>query len=153
VRLPSWRRAGCAAAGQSGQSRWSDQAKEELNRGIGAFRNAEYAKTVEGFRSAVESEADCTQARLYPATAYMQKIHSRSRCPGKPRYGGRGEGAVRQGSRTGASLYLNRKKPDEATTWYKKLISVKPDAKEVFYTLGVIAWAAATSRSRKPGRS
>lgn len=40
-----------------------------------------------------------------------------------------------------ASLCFNQKKFDEATTWYKKLVSVKPDHKEAFHALGVIAWS------------
>ena len=34
----------------------------------------------------------------------------------------------------------NEKKFDEAKAWYEKLIAVKPNNKEAYYTLGVIAW-------------
>ena len=33
------------------------------------------------------------------------------------------------------------RKMDEAKDWHKKLLAIKPDAKESYYTLGVIAWA------------
>ena len=33
------------------------------------------------------------------------------------------------------------KKLDEAAEWHKKLVAIYPDAKESYYTLGVIAWA------------
>jgi thioredoxin-like negative regulator of GroEL len=39
-----------------------------------------------------------------------------------------------------ASLCFNAQKLDEATMWYKKLALVKPDDKEAFYFLGVMAW-------------
>ncbi|MGA3073430.1 MAG: hypothetical protein ABSG56_07045 [Bryobacteraceae bacterium] len=58
---------------QSGHGCQNDQAKVELNRGVGAFKEAEYAKAVDHFRAAVELDAGCTLARLYLATAYMQQ--------------------------------------------------------------------------------
>jgi len=49
-------------AAQSGRGCQNDQAKLELNRGVGAFKEAEYAKAVDHFRTAV-----------YMASAYMQQ--------------------------------------------------------------------------------
>ena len=49
-------------AAQSGRGCQNDQAKVELNRGVGAFKEAEYAKAVDHFRTAV-----------YMASAYMQQ--------------------------------------------------------------------------------
>jgi Tfp pilus assembly protein PilF len=128
----------------------NDQARLELNNGVRAFKQAQYASAVEHFRSATELDAGCIAARLYLATAYMQQY-----IPGA-------EAAENQAMATAAkeqfdkvlerdannelalaslaSLCFNRKKFDEATTWYKKLVSVKPDNKEAFYTMGVIAW-------------
>jgi tetratricopeptide (TPR) repeat protein len=45
-----------------------------------------------------------------------------------------------------ASLCFNQKKFDEASTWYEKLVLLRPDNKEAFYTLGVMAW----TRSYEP---
>jgi tetratricopeptide (TPR) repeat protein len=39
-----------------------------------------------------------------------------------------------------ASIYFNEKDFDKAVEWNKKLIAIKPDSKEAYYTLGVIAW-------------
>jgi len=135
---------------QSGHGCQNDQAKQEMAKGEGAFKQAEYGKAVEHFRSAVESDAGCTGARLYLATAYMKQY-----IPGAdaPENQAMATAAKEQFDKvlqqepdnelalaSLASLYFNQKKLDEATTWYKKLISVKPDNKEAFYTLGVIAW-------------
>ncbi len=39
-----------------------------------------------------------------------------------------------------ASIYFNEKNFDKAAEWNQKLIAIKPDSKEAYYTLGVIAW-------------
>src|ERR1035441_5313336 len=58
---------------QTGRGCQNAQAAEEMAEGVGAFKQAEYAKAVDYFRAAVESDAGCIQARLYLATAYMQQ--------------------------------------------------------------------------------
>jgi Tfp pilus assembly protein PilF len=141
---------------QSGGGCQNDQAAQEMAKGVSAFKQAEYAKAVEHFRSAVESDAGCTTARLYLATAYMQQY-----IPGAPSTENQ---AMADAARDQfdkvlerepdnelalaslASLYFNQQKFDEATNWYKKLTLVAPDNKEAFYTLGVMAW----TRSYKP---
>ena len=39
-----------------------------------------------------------------------------------------------------ASIYFNQNDFDKAEEWNRKLIAIKPDSKEAYYTLGVIAW-------------
>ena len=126
-------------AAQSGRGCQNDQAKVELNRGVGAFKEAEYAKAVDHFRTAV-----------YMASAYMQQYIPGAEAPENQAMAA---AAKRQFDKdleqepdnelamaSLASLCFNQKKLDEATTWYKRLILVRPDNKEAFYTMGVIAW-------------
>jgi len=135
---------------QSGHGCQNDQAKVELNRGVGAFKEAEYAKAVDHFRAAFELDAGCTLARLYLATAYMQQYIPGAEAPENKAMAAAAKEQFDKvleqepdnelAMASLASLCFNQKKLDEATTWYQKLISVKPDNKEAFYTLGVIAW-------------
>jgi tetratricopeptide (TPR) repeat protein len=144
---------------QPGRDCRNSQAAQEMAKGIGAFKQAEYAKAVEHFRSAVELEAGCTNARLYLATAYMQQyipgLDSAENLAMADAAREQFDSILKQepdneiALASLASLCFNQKKLDEATTWYKKLVLVKPDNKEAFYTLGVIAWTRSYEPIRK----
>jgi tetratricopeptide (TPR) repeat protein len=135
---------------QTGRDCQNGPAAQEMAKGIGAFKQAEYAKAVEHFRSASELDAGCTNARLYLATAYMQQYipgldsaeNQAMADAAKEQF----DNVLKQepdnelALASLASLCFNQKKLDEATTWYKRLTLVKPDNKEAFYTLGVMAW-------------
>ena len=49
------------------------QARETLNKGVAAFRNADYESAIAFFRQAVDLDPNFTVAELYLATAYAQK--------------------------------------------------------------------------------
>src|SRR5579862_2022965 len=49
------------------------KAREQLNKGVQAFKNAQYPQAVERFKTAVELDPTFATARLYLATAYMQQ--------------------------------------------------------------------------------
>src|SRR4051812_48341971 len=49
------------------------KARNQLNTGVQAFKNAQYAEAVESFKRAVDLDPDFPTARLYLATAYMQQ--------------------------------------------------------------------------------
>jgi tetratricopeptide (TPR) repeat protein len=127
------------------------QSRDRLNKGVQAFRNAQYAEAVESFKKAVELDPNFPTARLYLATAYMQQY-----IPGadSPENNQMAEAAHDQFMKvleqnpkdkvamaSIASLFLNQKKWDEAQQWYEKLIAVDPANKEAHYSLGFIAWS------------
>src|SRR5258708_36169494 len=49
------------------------KARDQLNKGVKAFTNAQYPEAVEHFKTAVELDPGFAAARLYLATAYMQQ--------------------------------------------------------------------------------
>ena len=49
------------------------KSRDQLNKGVQAFKNAQYADAVENFKTAVELDPTFPTARLYLATAYMQQ--------------------------------------------------------------------------------
>ena len=49
------------------------KARDQLNKGVQAFKNAQYADAVESFKKAVDLDPNFPTARLYLATAYMQQ--------------------------------------------------------------------------------
>jgi tetratricopeptide (TPR) repeat protein len=129
------------------------RARDQLNRGVQAYRNAKYPEAVERFKTAVQLDPTFPTARLYLATAYMSQY-----IPGaeSPENLDMAKAAHEEFLRvleqspkdtiaiaSIASLYFNQKKFDEAQEWNRKLIAVDPKNKEAYYTLGVIAWTKA----------
>src|SRR5438067_13833012 len=49
------------------------QARDNLNKGVRAFRDAHYENAVSYFKQAVELDPDLTTAEIYLATAYSQQ--------------------------------------------------------------------------------
>jgi Flp pilus assembly protein TadD len=49
------------------------QSRDQLNKGVQAFKNAQYPDAVEHFKEAVRLDPNFSTARLYLATAYMQQ--------------------------------------------------------------------------------
>lgn len=126
------------------------KARDNLNKGVQAYKSARYAEAVEFFKTAVSLEPTYTNARLYLATAYMSQYIPGAESPENVQMAKAAHDefmkVVEQDPRNPvaiasiASLYFNEKKFDEAREWHQKLIAVDPKAKESFYTLGVIAW-------------
>ena len=48
-------------------------ARDQLNKGVNAFRNANYPRAVEHFKRAIQLNPDFINARLYLASAYMSQ--------------------------------------------------------------------------------
>jgi tetratricopeptide (TPR) repeat protein len=132
------------------------RARDNLNKGVTAYRSARYADAVEYFKAAVELQPNYTNARLYLAIAYMSQYIPGAESPEnvKMAKAARDEfmKVIEQEPRNSvamgyiASLYFNQKKLDDSREWHQKLIAVDPKAKESFYTLGVIAWTRSFQR-------
>jgi tetratricopeptide (TPR) repeat protein len=138
------------------------KARDNLNKGVSAFKNAKYADAVDYFKQAVDADPTFEVARLYLATAYrsqyipgaesednkqlakrameeFMKVHS-----DKPdnKLAIQSIASLHYDEAQGLTALEDKfKKLDEAGEWHKKLLALDPKAKESYYTLGVIAWA------------
>jgi hypothetical protein len=126
------------------------KARDELNKGVQAFRGGAYPVAVDHFKLSVSLDPTSPISRAYLATSYMMQYIPGSESEENLRMA---EAAhteflkvLEQDPKNTnaiaaiAQLYFNEKKIDEARDWYKKLIAAKPDDKTGYYTLGVIAW-------------
>jgi tetratricopeptide (TPR) repeat protein len=126
------------------------KARDNLNKGVQAYKNAKYPEAVALFQKAVELSPDESMPHLYLATAYMSQYIPGAESPENKRLA---ENAYNEfqnvlklnpkdelATASIASLYFNQKKLDEAKEWNKKLIALNPQNKDAYYTLGVIAW-------------
>jgi len=125
-------------------------ARDQLNKGVLAYRNARFKEAIERFKKAVELDPTLLNARLYLATAYANQF-----LPGVE-----SEENIRNGQQAIAeyekvlevdpknansvagiaSIYFNMKKMDDAKKWYKKQIELDPQNPEAYYSVGVIDW-------------
>ncbi len=140
------------------------RARDQLNKGVQAFKNAKYADAVERFKEAVELDPTFPVARLYLATAYMSQYVPGVNSPENIAMAKEAKKNFllvldqKPGDQLAiasmASLNFNEaqaindldkkvKQLEEAQEWYKKLAQADPKSKEAFYSLGVIAWTKA----------
>ena len=129
------------------------KARDQLNQGVQAYRNAKYPEAVEFFKRAIQLDPTFPTAKLYLATAYMMQYIPGAESPENLQMAQAAHDtfleALQQNPKdtvalaSVASLYFNQKKFDEAQEWNRKLIQVDPKNKDACYTLGVIAWTKA----------
>jgi len=126
------------------------KARDELNKGVNAYKGAKYPLAVEHFKVAVELDPTLVNARLYLATAYANQVVPGSQSEENLQIA---EQAIAEfqkvlemdqnnlGSIAGiASLYFQMKRMDEAKEFYKKQIALDPSNPEPYYSVGVIDW-------------
>jgi len=127
------------------------KARDQLNKGVQAFKNAQYTTAVDHFKTAVELDPTYTVSRLYLAIAYMNQYIPGAESPENMQMAKAAmdeftkvlEADPKNSLAIGyiANLYLNQKKWDEAKQWNERLISVEPNNKEAYYSLGFITWS------------
>jgi hypothetical protein len=138
------------------------EARDNLNKGVGAFKNAKYSDAVNFFTSAVTLDPNYTTARLYLATAYMSQYIPGAESPENTGYWKNAldqfQKVLEQSPKDTtalesiASLYIQssqgvndltikNQRLDEAASWYKKLSEADPTNKTAYYSQGFIVWA------------
>ena len=130
------------------------RARDQLNKGVQAYKNAKYEDAIEHFKKSVALDPSLTNARLYLATAYMQQYIPGADPPDNNRNAEQAIDAYKQvleqdPRRTShslkgiASMYLNMKKFDQAKEYYRKVTELDPNDPETYYSLAVIDWTQA----------
>jgi tetratricopeptide (TPR) repeat protein len=129
------------------------QARDQLNKGVQAYKSARYEDAINHFQKAVSLDPAYAPAELYLATAYAQSVvpdldsaenlkHAQMAIDGFKKVYDRNPRDT--GSIKGiAALYLNIGKFDEAKQWQLKAIAVDPQDAEAYYTVGYIDWRQA----------
>jgi Tfp pilus assembly protein PilF len=127
------------------------QARDHLNKGVTAFKNAQYPEAVEHFKKAVDLDPNFPTARLYLATAYMQQWIPGAESPENNQMAKAAENTFRDVLKDDpknitaisylASLFLNQKRFDEARSWYDKLTTVDPKNAIGYYSKAFIDWS------------
>jgi len=138
------------------------RARDNLNKGVQAFKSAKYNQAVEHFKKATELDPEFDTARLYLATAYMSQYIPGADSPENQQNAKAAEAEFQRvlerdpkntlAIESLASLHYNQaqgnqpldqklRKLDEAAQWYTRLAEADSNAKTAYYSLGVITWA------------
>lgn len=126
------------------------KARDQLTKGVQAFKAANFEEAVNHFQTAIALDPEYSDAKLYLATAYASQVVPNLDTPENLK--------VAQNAIDGfqavlakdpndltalkqiASIDRNIKKFEEAKEYEKRVIGVKADDAEANYTIGVVDW-------------
>lgn len=129
------------------------KARDQLNKGVEAFKTARYEEAINHFQQAVALDPTLPMARLYLATAYSQQVIPNLQTPDNLK---NAQLAIQNfqivldkepnnvnALKGIAALYLNIQNFDQAKAYQNKVIGVDPNDAAAYYTIGVIDWTLA----------
>jgi tetratricopeptide (TPR) repeat protein len=126
------------------------KARDQLNKGVGAFRNAQFQAAIDHFQTAVTLDPRLLNARLYLATAYAQQYIPGGESPENLKLGQQAIDAfedvlkIDTNNATAlasiAQIYFNMKKFDKAKEYQRRRLEMEPNNPEPHYWIGVIDW-------------
>lgn len=126
------------------------EARNDLNKGVQAFKSAQFDAAEGYFKSAIKLDPTFINAKLYLATAYQSQFVPGADSPDNIQLGDEAAQVYREVLKQDpnnsnavaglASLYFNMKKMNQARQWDMKLIQLEPKNPTPYYSIGVIAW-------------
>lgn len=129
------------------------KARDQLNKGVGAFKTAHYDAAIGHFQQATDLDPTLPMARLYLATAYAQQVIPNLQSPENMKNANlaiqnfqvvlNGDPKNVNALKGIASLYFNTQQLDKAKEYQNKVLAVDPSDAAAEYTIGVIDWTVA----------
>ena len=132
------------------------KARDQLNKGVKAYKDNHYEQAITHFQNAVNLDPALINARMYLATAYVSQFIPGIDSPENLRTAQQAIDEYQKvidanpsrdqkvNSAKGiAYLYLNEKKWDDAKKYYRMASDLDPNDPEPYYSIGVIDWTAA----------
>ncbi len=134
-------------------------ARDQLNKGVEAFKNAKYEEAVEHFQKASNLDPSLAMAKVYLATAYAQNVVPGADTADNKKNAQLAINSYQQvlnedpkninATKGIASIYFNTGDVDKAKEWQKKVLEIDPNDSDANYTIGVIDWTASRKNSLK----
>src|SRR6202044_3876522 len=131
------------------------RARDQLNKGVKAYKDSHYEQAIDHFQQSVQLDPGLINARMYLATAYVSQYIPGVDSPDNLRTAQQAIDEYQRvidanpardqkvNSAKGiAYLYLNMKKWDDAKKFYRMASDLDPNDPEPYYSVGVIDWTA-----------
>jgi tetratricopeptide (TPR) repeat protein len=128
-------------------------ARDQLNKGVDAYKSGKYEEAIGHFQKATELDPSLPMAKSYLATALAQNIVPGLDTPENLKTADQAISIFQEvlakkpddvnSLKQIAGIYFSIKKLDDAKTWQKKVLAVDAKDPEAAYTVGVIDWTEA----------
>ena len=129
------------------------KARDQLNKGVDAYKSQRYEEAIGHFQQATELDPDLPMAKSYLATALAQNVVPGLDTPDNLKNAQQAISIFQEvldkdptdvnSLKQIAGIYFSIKKLDDAKEWQKKVLAVDPKDPEAAYTVGVIDWTEA----------
>jgi tetratricopeptide (TPR) repeat protein len=134
-------------------------ARDQLNKGVDAYKSARYEEAIGHFQKATQLDPTLPMAKSYLATALAQNVVPGLDTPDNMKNAQQAIGIFQEvllkdptdvnSLKQIAGIEFSIKKLDEAKAWQKKVLAVDPKDAEAAYTVGVIDWTQAHENALK----
>ncbi|MGA8743574.1 MAG: tetratricopeptide repeat protein [Terracidiphilus sp.] len=135
------------------------QARDQLNKGVEAYKSARYEEAIGHFQKATELDPSLPMAKSYLATALAQNVVPGLETPDNLKNAQQAISIFQEvlakepndvnSLKQIAAIYFSIKKFDDAKDYQKKVLAVDPKDPEAAYTIGVIDWTLAHENTLK----
>lgn len=135
------------------------QARDQLNKGVDAYKSARYEEAIGHFQKATELDPSLPMAKSYLATALAQNVVPGLTTPDNLKNAQQAISIFQEvlakepndvnSLKQIAGIYFSIKQFDQAKDYQKKVLAVDPKDPEAAYTVGVIDWTLAHENTLK----
>jgi Tetratricopeptide repeat len=135
------------------------EARDQLNKGVDAYKSARYEEAIDHFQRATQLDPSLPMAKTYLATALAQNVVPGVTSPENLKTANQAIEIFQEvlskdpsdvnSMKQIAGIYFSLKNLDQAEEWQKKVLAVDPKDPEAAYTVGVIDWTKAHENKLK----
>ncbi|MGC9157630.1 MAG: tetratricopeptide repeat protein [Terracidiphilus sp.] len=129
------------------------EARDQLNKGVDAYKSAHYEEAIGHFQRATELDPTLPMAKSYLATALAQNVVPGLDTPDNLRTAQQAITIFKEvlsedptdvnSMKQIGAIYYSIKKLDNAKKWQKKVLALHPNDAEAAYWIGMIDWTQA----------
>jgi tetratricopeptide (TPR) repeat protein len=135
------------------------RARDQLNKGVAAFRNAQFQASIMHFKEAVGLDPSLLNAKLYLATAYFQQYIPGGESPENVKVGEQAIKAFEEVLQTDPNnttaiasigqMYYNMRQFQKSKEYQQHWVQVAPNNPTPYYWIGMLDWAIVFPRTQQ----
>lgn len=129
------------------------EARDQLNKGVDAYKSAHYEQAIGHFQKATELDPNLAMAKTYLGTALAQNVVPGETTPDNLKTANQAIAIFKQvlaknpndvnSVKQIGGIYFSINEFENAKKWQKKVLSMDPKDAEAAYTIGAIDWREA----------